>query len=112
MKNFFQRNWPILTVIAIAVFFRFWQIGNLPGGLFPDEAANGLDVNSIFQGDIQPFYERGNGREALFFYFIALAVSIFGRTPFSHHLVSAGFGFAAVLATYFLTKRIFGKNVA
>ena len=80
--------------------------------MFPDEAANGLDVNSILDGDVQPFYERGNGREALFFYFLAAVVAAFGRGPWQHHIVSAGFGLAAVIATYFLTKRMFGKNTA
>lgn len=101
-----------MLIILIAAFFRFWQIGHLPDGLFPDEAANGLDVNSILQGDLQPFYERGNGREALFFYFLALSVSLFGRGPIQHHIVSAGFGLASVVITYFLTKEMFGKRTA
>lgn len=88
------------------------MIRSLPGGLFPDEAANGFDVNSIFEGDLQPFYERGNGREALFFYVLAASVALFGRGPWQHHIVSAGFGFIEVLAAYFLVKRLFGKNVA
>ena len=99
-------------ILTAAFIFRFALIGELPGGLFPDEAANGLDVNSILQGDLQPFYERGNGREALFFYFLAGVVALFGRGPWQHHIVSAGFGFIEVLAAYFLTKRLFGKNVA
>ncbi|MGE5392651.1 MAG: ArnT family glycosyltransferase [Candidatus Saccharibacteria bacterium] len=112
MKNFFKSNWILLVILGLALFFRFYQIGTLPGGLFPDEAANGLDVNSILKGHLQPFYERGNGREALFFYVIAAAVAIFGRGPWQHHIVSAGFGFFEVLATYFLVKRMFGKRTA
>ena len=112
MKDFLLKNWVLLAILAIAAFFRFWQIGQLPGGLFPDEAANGLDVNSIFNGDVKPFYERGNGREALFFYFLAIPVAIFGRGPWQHHIVSAAFGLMSVLATYFLAKRMFTKNVA
>ncbi len=112
MKNFLKSNWVLLLILALALFFRFWQIGHLPGGLFPDEAANGLDINSIFRGHIQPFFERGNGREALFFYFLAASVALFGRGPWQHHVVSAGFGFLAVVAAYFLAKRLFGKRVA
>ncbi|MBX4191491.1 MAG: glycosyltransferase family 39 protein, partial [Candidatus Doudnabacteria bacterium] len=112
MKKFIKNNWPLLLILILAGIYRFWQINHLPGGLFPDEAANGLDINSIFKGDLQPFYERGNGREALFFYVIAIPVAIFGRGPWQHHIVSAGFGFATVLATYFLAKRMFGQRVA
>ncbi|MBI4049666.1 MAG: glycosyltransferase family 39 protein [Candidatus Doudnabacteria bacterium] len=112
MRNFIRANWPIILIVILGIFFRFWRIDQLPGGLFPDEAANGLDVNAILNGDIQPFYERGNGREALFFYFLAISVALFGRGPWQHHIISAGFGLLAVVATYFLTKRMFGKRVA
>lgn len=112
MRNFLKSNYSIILIILLAVFFRLWQISTLPGGLFPDEAANGLDVNSILNGDLKPFYERGNGREALFFYALALSVAIFGRSPFSHHIVSASFGVLTVIAAYFLAKKMFGKNVA
>lgn len=111
MKKFIKNNWILLLILALASFFRFWQISTLPGGLFPDEAANGLDINNMFKGQLQPFYERGNGREALFFYFIAAVVAFFGRGPWQHHVVSAGFGLATVLVTYFLAKRMFGKRV-
>lgn len=112
MNKFLKENFVLLCILAAALVFRFALIRELPGGLFPDEAANGMDVNSILSGDLKPFYERGNGREALFFYFIAAAVAYFGRGPWQHHMVSAGFGFFEVLAAYFLTKRLFGKNVA
>src|SRR3989338_6163538 len=110
--DFFKKNWVVILIFLIAAIFRFWQINGLPGGLFPDEAANGLDVNEILNGNIQPFYERGNGREALFFYFLALSVAIFGRGVWQHHVVSAGFGLMATFAIYFLVKRMFGKRTA
>jgi 4-amino-4-deoxy-L-arabinose transferase-like glycosyltransferase len=112
MKDFLKRHWILIAIMLIAGFFRLWQINSHPGGLFPDEAANGLDINSIFKGDIQPFYERGNGREALFFYVIALVVSIFGRGVWQHHVVSASFGIAEVFTAYLLTNRLFGRKVA
>ena len=34
-------------IIVLAIFFRYYQIFQMPGGLFPDEAANGLDINLI-----------------------------------------------------------------
>lgn len=112
MNNFLKSNWVLLLIIALAIFFRFWQIQTLPDGLFPDEAANGLDVNNMFRGQIQPFYERGNGREALFFFFEALSLIIFGRGHWQFHVVSAAFGVLSVLAVYFLTKRLFDKKIA
>src|SRR3989344_4131544 len=112
MIKFLKSNIVFISILLLGAFFRFWKISLLPGGLFPDEAANGLDVNSILHGQLQPFYERGNGREALFFYFLAVSVALFGRGPWQHHIVSAGFGVLAVLAAYFLAKAMFGKRTA
>lgn len=97
----------VLCGLALALFFRTFLLTQMPGGLFPDEAANGLDINLMEQGHLQPFYERGNGREALFFYMIWGAVKVLGRSPLAHHLTSALVGMGAVLLCYLATKKIF-----
>lgn len=110
MTNKFKAQLPrilICLTMLIALAFRTYKIAVLPGGLFPDEAANGLDINSMEQGVLEPFYERGNGREALFFYLLWGSVKVFGRSPFAHHLVSALIGTLAVLACYLLAKQLF-----
>ncbi len=94
------------SVLFIAIFFRFYLISQMPGGLFPDMAANGLDINSMQQGQLQPFYERGNGREALFFYLEWISVTLFGKGVWQFSIVSALFGVLAVLMCYFLTYRL------
>ncbi len=96
----------LIAVIVLAAFFRFWQINHMPGGLFPDEAANGLDINLMQQGHLQPFYERGNGREALFFYMLWASVAIFGKGPWQHHIVSALVGLFATIFTFYLTRKL------
>lgn len=96
-----------LLTIILAAFFRMYHIGLMPGGLFPDEAANGLDINLMEQGHLQPFYERGNGREALFFYLLWVGVKLFGRNPFAHHFVVAIVGTFAVGLCYLVTKNLF-----
>lgn len=102
----------ILAIIAIAVFFRLWQLDRIPAGLFPDEAANGLDILSIFQGHHTPFFERGLGREALFIYLQALSVALFGIGVWQLHLVSALIGILTVVAAWFLAKNLFNQRVA
>lgn len=79
----------------------------MPGGLFPDEAANGLDVNLMQSGHLQPFYERGNGREALFFYMLWGSVEAFGKGPWQHHAVSAIAGVLSVLMCFAVARRLF-----
>ena len=114
----------LLCIVLTAIFFRLYRIAdiqidtsngtphisieaNMPGGLFPDEAANGIDIISMEQGQLQPFYERGNGREALFFYMIWAVVKIFGFGVWQHHIVSAIVGILATLVTFFATKQLF-----
>ncbi len=97
----------LAAIIFLAIFFRFYQISQLPGGLFPDEAANGLDINQMQQGHLQPFYERGNGREALFFYMLWGSVEAFGKGPWQHHIVSSLIGALSVILCFMAARRIF-----
>lgn len=99
-----------LGIILLAVFFRFYLIREMPGGLFPDEAANGLDINLMEQGILQPFYERGNGREALFFYMLWGSVSLFGRGAWQHHIISALVGALSVIGCYLITRTLFSMS--
>jgi hypothetical protein len=97
----------LVSIIFLAIFFRFYQIAVMPGGLFPDEAANGIDINSMQQGQLQPFYERGNGREALFFYMLWGSVEAFGKGPWQHHIVSALVGLLSVIGCFLVTRKLF-----
>jgi 4-amino-4-deoxy-L-arabinose transferase-like glycosyltransferase len=98
----------LIGIVLVAIFFRYYQISSMPGGLFPDEAANGLDINLMQQGHLQSFYERGNGREALFFYMLWGSVELFGKGPWQHHIVSALVGIISVILCFLVTKRLFG----
>lgn len=99
-----------LAIIFLAIFFRFYRIAEMPGGLFPDEAANGLDINSMQTGHLQPFYERGNGREALFFYMLWGSVELFGKGAWQHHIVSATVGVLSVILCFFVTRKLFSLS--
>lgn len=96
-------------VLLVAIGFRFYDIQNYPPGLFPDEAANGEDALLILEGDVRPFYPRGNGREGLFFFLQALSIKLFGIGVWQLHIVSAAVGVATVLLTYFATRVWFGR---
>src|SRR4051812_17892642 len=102
-----NQKWMLTGIIALAIFFRFFQIMAMPGGLFPDEAAEGLDAHLIQQGHYQPFYERGNGREALFYYIIAAVITFFGTGSWQLHATAAGIGFLSVVACFLMTRQLF-----
>ncbi|MFH1354488.1 MAG: glycosyltransferase family 39 protein [bacterium] len=99
----------VFVVVLVAIGFRFYDITNYPPGLFPDEAANGEDALLILEGDYRPFYPRGNGREALFFFLEALSIKLFGIGAWQLHMVSAVIGALTVVATYFATRIWFGR---
>ncbi|MDP3997709.1 MAG: glycosyltransferase family 39 protein [bacterium] len=99
----------VLAVVVLAAGFRFYDIKDYPPGLFPDEAANGEDVRLILNGDVRPFYPRGNGREALFFFLEAASIKLFGIGVWQLHIVSAAVGVLTVLAVYFATRVWFGR---
>lgn len=96
-------------MIILAIGFRFYDITHYPPGLFPDQAANGEDVLLILDGDARPFYPRGNGREALFFYLQAASIKMFGIGVWPMFAASAAVGVATVVAVYFATRVFFGR---
>jgi len=107
----FQKHWPLIILILIVVggaFLRFWQIGEVPPGLYPDEAKNGNDVLVSLQTGTYPlFYPENNGREGLFLWLIALAFQWFGVSVASLKLPSAIIGTLTIIAVYALTKEFF-----
>ncbi|XOB41858.1 MAG: ArnT family glycosyltransferase [Candidatus Nealsonbacteria bacterium] len=107
MANFLGKNKVLLfllIIIAVASFFRLWQLSSIPPGLYPDEAING---NEAISNPGKLFYPENNGREGLFINLIALSFSIFGVSIFSLKIVPAIIGILTVLGLYLLTKELF-----
>lgn len=103
----------ITAVIVLAIFFRFWQFSSIPEGLYQDIAMNGADaLTSLKTGDYKVFYTNNNGREGLIVWLDALAIKLFGTEPWVLSLFPAIAGVLAVLGLYFLTKELFGMEIA
>ena len=100
-------------ILAVATFFRLYQLGSTPPGLYPDEAINGNDARQALEtGDFKIFYPENNGREGLLIDLEALSLKAFGYHVWSLRLVSAIAGILTVLGLYFLTKRLFNWQIA
>ncbi len=99
----------VIGIVVLAMWFRLYDIKNYPPGLFPDEAANGEDALLILDGDMRPFYPRGNGREALFYYLEAASIALFGVGVWQLHAVAAVVGILTVFSIYFATRVWFGR---
>ena len=98
----------VILILAIAGFFRLWQLDSIPPGLYPDEAMNGNNaIEAMKTGQYKLFYPENNGREGLFINLQALSLKIFGINVLSLRLVGALIGILTVLGLYFLTKELF-----
>jgi 4-amino-4-deoxy-L-arabinose transferase-like glycosyltransferase len=100
----------LAAIVFAAVLLRFVDLANNPGGLYPDEAAEGLDAAKLlhqpgYLPDFLVWYQGDGGREALFAYVVAIAFHFFGDTVLVLRATSAAFGVAGVLAIGWLGRR-------
>ncbi len=102
----------VVAILAVAAFFRFYQIDSIPPGLYPDEAMNGNDaLYALETGEFKLFYPNNNGREGLFINTQALFISFLGNKAWVLRLVSAIFGTLTVWGLYLLSKELFNRNI-
>ena len=100
----------LLLILAIAAFFRLWQLDSIPPGLYPDVAMNGNDaLQSLKTGHFKLFYPANNGSEGLMMWLIALSFLDFGVSVWSIKIVAAVIGILTVLGLYLLAKELFSK---
>lgn len=98
-------------VTLLAAMLRFPLLGQLPPGLYHDEAINGLDAARVLDGVTPVFFTANNGREPLFIYLIAGSIALLGRTALAVRIVSAILGTLTVPATYLLGRRLFSRRI-
>ncbi|KKS65419.1 MAG: hypothetical protein UV34_C0017G0018 [Parcubacteria group bacterium GW2011_GWB1_42_6] len=93
----------LILVMATAIFFRLYKLGQIPPGLYPDVAINGNDaLQALKSGDFKAFYPENNGREGLFMNLIAASFWLFGASVWAIKIVPAILGI--------LTERLGDQN--
>lgn len=107
----------LLCIFIVALFLRFYKLGEVPGTLHRDEAFLGynaysiLNTSSDMSGTILPLHlESFIYSPAGYSYFSIPFISLSGLTEFSVRFASAFFGSLTVLATYFLVQELFKKE--
>ncbi|MGD8585757.1 MAG: PA14 domain-containing protein, partial [Chloroflexota bacterium] len=100
-----------LILLALAVFMRFYRLGELPFGTWFDEADIGVRAQRILlEPTYRPAFLRGH---ALAYYFpalIALSFKIVGLGTLAVRTVTALFGLGSVILAFFLGREIFGNR--
>jgi hypothetical protein len=102
-----------LLIVAGAAAVRLADLGSQPGGLYPDEAAEGVTASRILHdpGYHPLFIAEDAGREPLYAYVVAAAFAGFGESTVTLRTVSAAIGILGVLAIGMALRR-FGAGVA
>ena len=101
----------VILILLVAGFFRLWQIGAIPPGLFGDEATDGLDALDVLAGRGAVFFPANFGREGLHMWIVAGAFRLLGVTPLALRLPSVIAGILTALATCWLGRELAGKLV-
>jgi hypothetical protein len=103
----------VAAVIAAAAAVRLYSLDVHPGGLYPDEAAEGFDAHRLLTipGYHPIFFPDDAGREALYGYLVAIAFRLAGESVTVLRATSSVIGTLAVVAVYGWLRRE-GRTVA
>ena len=118
VRTLLRPGWPaaiaaavaLAAIAAAAIFLRFYDLAVNPGGLYGDEAAEGLDAWRLlhqpgFHADFGVWFTSDGGREALFAYVVAGVFNFAGASALALRATAAAFGVAGVLAIGHLGRR-------
>ncbi|MCL4418701.1 glycosyltransferase family 39 protein [Patescibacteria group bacterium] len=109
----------LFSIILVAGFLRFFQLGANPPSLTWDEAALGYNAYSLGIDGKDEFgrflphdylESFGDFKPPVYAYLDIIPIKLFGLSEFSVRFPSALLGVLTVLITYFLTKRIFWQS--
>ena len=111
MKNKFL---IFILIIFLAVFLRFYKLGQVPAGFHQDEVSQAYNSYSLLKtgfdryGQAFPILFRsfGSYQPPIYTYLMTVAVEVFGNTTFSARFTSAFFGVLTVILTFFIAKML------
>lgn len=107
-----RREWLVgAALFLLALLPRLYQIEAAPPGLNGDEVYNLIDARRIGLDHLPLFFPGNNGREALYFYLLALSVRLFGDSVWALRLPSALLGSGVVTLAYVLGRYLFNRRV-
>ena len=109
MSHLFSRtNLILATIVALAAFFRFYRLEQIPPGFHFDQAFYTLDVLHLLQDGFAIFFTAPGGSEPLFVYLSIVGVALFGAdTPLGVKLTSAIIGLATIPIIYGFARTLF-----
>ncbi|MBI2613527.1 MAG: phospholipid carrier-dependent glycosyltransferase [Candidatus Levybacteria bacterium] len=110
----------LLLIFVLAIFLRFWQLGDIPPGVHTDEADTGYSAYSILKTGLDPHgnfnllalsdNNTGGTHPPLYTYLLLPLVKFFGLNIFVERMPSAILGSLTVLLIFFLVTKLFRSN--
>jgi len=97
----------VVVITAIALFLRYYKIGQVPPGLNSDEAVGAVGALETLRRGPQLYYEGQGGGGSLGFYIAAVSFAIFGPSVATIRGTAAFAGVVGVVAAYFATREMF-----
>lgn len=103
----------VLTVFALAAFYRFYRLESVPPEMFSDHAEKLIDVGDVLAGQLRIFFPRNTGREAFQMYLTAAMAKLFdtGLSFLSLKLGTALCGLFTLPFIYLLGKEVANRRV-
>ena len=95
-----------IIILLTATFFQFYQLGQVPPGLFPDEAAFAIDGLEVLEGQFLIYSPDEGGAGALWRYLLAPYFALFGATIFSLRAFASIIGVLSVGMTYWVVREL------
>jgi len=109
-----RHEWLVLlAILLLALLMRTAGLSFIPPGFFQDEAVNGNDALSLFDGrPFEMWSDSIGGRPTMYLYLLGLCVRALGPTYMALKIVPVTFGVASVAALYLLGRIAFGPRPA
>jgi len=103
------RKWyerlSVILLLGGALFLRVYKIQSFPPGLHYDEAIDLWAGLRVLSGDFMLYVERGWGREALYYYPLALALSVVSNNWIAFKLTAMVCSLGGMVICYGLVRR-------
>lgn len=112
------KAWLLIGVLAVVIFFHSWQLGDIPRGLFIDEASIGYNAALISEegrdehGVFMPIYFRAYGeyKNPIYIYSAAIVFKVLGLSEFTLRFTSFLFFLLFLVGFCFLIKDWLGAD--
>ncbi|WKZ40616.1 MAG: glycosyltransferase family 39 protein [Anaerolineales bacterium] len=109
-----------VIILAIGIFARMREFGNMPPGLNPDEASIGVEAYYLYKFGVDRYglsypvhlISWGSGQNALYAYLLIPFVALKGITPFAVRLPMMLTGILSLILIYIAGRRLFGEKFA